>query len=77
MASAAHEAPDFGRHRIRGHRRVLEVETISHDCNLGADAFDQMQRPIEVEGQRASALRFGDARVQALLAVVVLFCQTP
>lgn len=58
-------------------RRVLEVEKISHDCNIGADAFDQMQRPIEVEGQRASALRFGDARVQALLAAVVLFCLQP
>ena len=32
-----------------------------------------MVRPIEVEGQRASALRFGDARVQALLSVLVLF----
>jgi hypothetical protein len=30
-------------------------------------------RPIEVDGQRASALRFGDARVQALLSVRVLF----
>jgi predicted MarR family transcription regulator len=30
-------------------------------------------QPIEVDGQRASALRFGDARVQALLSVLVLF----
>jgi hypothetical protein len=30
-------------------------------------------RPIEVDGQRASALRFGDAHVQALLSVLVLF----
>ena len=32
-----------------------------------------MVRPIEVDGQRASALRCGDARVQALLNVLVLF----
>ena len=32
-----------------------------------------MVQPIQVEGQRASALRFGDARVQALLSVLVLF----
>ncbi|MGI8426008.1 MAG: hypothetical protein ACR2M4_05310 [Actinomycetota bacterium] len=32
-----------------------------------------MVRPIEVEGQRASALRFGDGRVQALFSVLVLF----
>jgi len=30
-------------------------------------------RPIQVEGQRAAALGFGDARVQALLSVLVLF----
>jgi hypothetical protein len=30
-------------------------------------------RPTEVDGQRASALRFGDKRVQALFAVLVLF----
>ena len=29
--------------------------------------------PAEVEGQRASALRFGDTRVQALFAVLVVF----
>jgi len=30
-------------------------------------------RPVEVEGQRASALRFGDKRVPALFAVLVVF----
>ena len=46
---------------------------MSHDCSIGEDAFGQVVRPIEVDGQRASALRFGDARVQALLSVLVLF----
>src|SRR5205807_2509229 len=54
-------------------RRLLDVQTISHDCSIGEDAFDQVVRPIQVEGQRASALRFADARVQALLSVLVLF----
>ena len=58
-------------------RRMLEVEKVSHDCNLGADAFEALQRPMEVEGQRASALRFGDPRVQALLAVIVMFVLQP
>lgn len=58
-------------------RRVLEVERLSHDCHLGADAFGALQQPTEVQGQRASALRFGDARVQALLAALVLFCLQP
>ena len=46
---------------------------MSHDCSIGEDAFDQVVRPIEVDGQRASALRFGDVHVQALLSVLVLF----
>ena len=32
-----------------------------------------MVRPVEVKGQRASALKFGDPRVQALFAVLVVF----
>ena len=32
-----------------------------------------MVRPIEIDAQRASALRFGDQRVQALFAVLVVF----
>ena len=54
-------------------RRVLEVETVSHDNRVGALAFDTLQKPvINDEGQRASALRFGDGRVQALFAVLML-----
>ena len=54
-------------------RRLLDVQTVSHDCSIGEDVFEQVVRPIEVDGQRASALRFGDAQVQALLSVLVLF----
>lgn len=58
-------------------RRVLEVEKVSHDCQIGAEAFAQMQQPAEVDGQHASALRFGDPRVQALLSVLLLFSLQP
>jgi hypothetical protein len=54
---------------FQANRRLLEVQTISHDCSIGEDAFDQVVRPIRIDGQRASALPFGDARVQALLSV--------
>jgi len=54
-------------------RRALEVETVSHDNRIGARAFDALQAPVTTdEGQRAAALRFGDRRVQALLAVLLL-----
>jgi hypothetical protein len=58
---------------FRANRRLLDVQKISHDCSLGEDAFNQVVRPIEVDGQRASALRFGDPRVQGLFAVLAVF----
>jgi hypothetical protein len=58
---------------FQANRRLLDVQQISHDCSIGEDAFDRVVRPIVVEGQRASALRFGDKRVQALFAVLVVF----
>lgn len=58
-------------------RRVLEVEQLTHDCHIGAEAFDKLQKPAEVDGQHVSALPFGQERVQALLAVLVLFCLQP
>ena len=58
---------------FQANRRLLDVQRVSHDCSIGEDAFDRVVRPAEVEGQRASALPFGDKRVQALFAVLVLF----
>ena len=58
-------------------RRVLEVEQLTHDCHIGAEAFDKLQKPAEVDGQHASALPFGQERVQALLTVLVLFALQP
>jgi len=62
---------------FQANRRLLDVQTVSHDCSIGEDAFAQVVQPTEVAGQRASALRFGDPRVQALLSVVVLFSFQP
>jgi hypothetical protein len=58
---------------LKANRRLLDVQTISHDCYIGEQAFEKVVRPIEVEGQRASALRFGDRRIQAMFGVLVLF----
>jgi hypothetical protein len=54
-------------------RRLLDVQRITHDCAIGEDSFQGLQRPREVNGQHASALRFADARVQALLHALLLF----
>jgi hypothetical protein len=58
---------------FQANRRLLDVQTVSHDCSIGEDAFDRVVRPIEIDGQRTSALPFGDPRVQALFAVLVVF----
>jgi hypothetical protein len=58
-------------------RRLLDVERISHDCALGEVAFQQLNQPVVIGAQRASALRFADARVQALFSVLVLFRLLP
>jgi hypothetical protein len=62
---------------FQANRRLLDVQRISHDCLLGEEAFNQVHRPLQLEGQRASALRFGDARVQALLSALLLFRLLP
>ncbi len=58
-------------------RRLLHVQTISHDCALGEDDLQRHQRGLEVSGQRASALRFADTRVQALMQALLLFVLLP
>jgi len=59
-------------------RRLLDVQQLSHDCHVGAATFQQLQTPVAVDGQRASAFRFGDQTVQALLqALLVLSILSP
>lgn len=68
-----HNLPKLRQIGFAANRRVLEVETVSHDNRVGAEAFAGLQGPVATpDGQRASALRFGDPRVQALFAVLVL-----
>lgn len=69
--------PELRRIGFAANRRVLEVERLSHDCQLGAVAFANLQKPAEVDGQHAAALPFGQERVQALLTVLVMFCLQP
>jgi hypothetical protein len=58
-------------------RRLLHVQRISHDCTIGEETFAALTRPAVVNQQRASGLRFGDPRVLALLAALVLFRLLP
>jgi hypothetical protein len=62
---------------FQANRRLLDVQRISQDCAVGEDAFRRVNEPVEVNGQRASGLRFADAAVQALLSVLLMFRLTP
>jgi len=58
-------------------RRLLSVESLSHDCLIGDDQLDAVTSPVLVEAQRAAGLRFGDPRVQALMHALCLFALAP
>jgi hypothetical protein len=58
-------------------RRLLEVERLSHDCAVGEEALQKLNRPVEVNGQRTSALPTTDLRVLALWHVLVWFRLLP
>jgi hypothetical protein len=62
---------------FQANRRLLEVERLSHDCVVGEEALHQLNRPVEVNGQRTSALRTTDLRVLALWHILVWFRLLP
>jgi hypothetical protein len=58
-------------------RRLLRVQRISHDPITGANAFATVNNPVDIDGQHAAALRFGDPRAQALLSALLTFRLQP
>jgi hypothetical protein len=65
--------PELRQIGFQANRRLLDVETIAHDCFIGQQAYEGVVRPIECDGQRASALRFDDQRAQALFSALIMF----
>jgi hypothetical protein len=83
-------ADDFGVRRDVSHlwelrrlgrdinRRVLECERTSQACTLDQDTVETITHPTVTEdGQRVPALRFGEARPQALWQALTLMCHLP
>ena len=58
-------------------RRLVHVESLSHDCLIGEDHLEAVTQPATVAHQRAAGLRFGDRRVQALMHALCLFALAP
>jgi hypothetical protein len=58
-------------------RRLLDVEKTSQDFAFSEEVFREVTGPCRVGEQRASALRFGDESVQALLSVLLVLRLLP
>jgi hypothetical protein len=58
-------------------RRLLHVESLSHDCLIGEDRLHTVTAPVLIGDQRAAGLRFGDRRVHALMHALCLFALAP
>jgi hypothetical protein len=69
--------PALRRIGFQANRRLVDVQRISQDCAIGEDAFKGVNGPVEVDGQRASGLRFADVAVQALLSSLLVFRLLP
>jgi hypothetical protein len=59
------------------YRRLLRVESLSHDCLIGEDQLHAVTSPALVDDQRTAGLRFGDRRVHALMHALCLFALAP
>lgn len=58
-------------------RRVLDTETLAHDCGLAAAQLADLVQPTRTaDGQPAPALKFGQPRVTALLNALCHFLWT-
>ena len=68
-----HNLPRLREVGFQANRRLLETERISHDCIIAEETFQKLNRPVDLEGQRASAMRFADAKVQAIWNALLVF----
>jgi hypothetical protein len=62
---------------FQANRRLPETESITHDCRLAEQTFQQLNLPRIVQEQRASALRFADPMVQAIWNALLVFDRLP
>lgn len=72
-----HNLPVLRQIGFRANRRLLDVQRVSHDRAIGAEEFRSVTQPLEVRGQRASALRYADPCVLALFSALLVFRLPP
>jgi hypothetical protein len=72
-----HNLPVLRQIGFQANRRLLETERITHDCIMAEEAFQKLNRPVQLDAQRASALRFADSKVQAVWNALLVFRLLP
>jgi hypothetical protein len=77
IGRALHNLPALREIGFAANRRLLHVESLSHDCLIGEDQLHTVTSPIRVDDQRAAGLRFGDRRVHALMHALCLLALAP
>jgi hypothetical protein len=77
IGRALHNLPALREIGFAANRRLLHVESLSHDCLIGEDQLHTVTSPVSVDKQRAAGLRFGDRRVHALMHALCLFALAP
>jgi hypothetical protein len=77
IGRALHNLPALREIAFAANRRLLHVESLSHDCLIGEDRLHIVTSPVMVQDQRAAGLRFGDRRVHALMHALCLFALAP
>ena len=61
-------------HRRQINRRLLEVERVSHNNGLSGGSIQRVVQPaVAWDGEKASALKFGQPRRMALFSALTLF----
>jgi len=73
-----HNLPALRAAGFHSTRRLLDVQTISHDPAGGQHIIDQLTRPLTTtSGTRVAGLRLADPRAHALLAALCVFRLLP
>src|SRR5437868_7746268 len=63
--------PELRKIGFAANRRLLDVQRVGHDSFIGEASFQDLQRPVIVDAQRAAALRVADQREQGLLHIIL------
>src|SRR6059036_3948594 len=77
IGRALSNLPELREIGFAANRRLLRVESLSHDCLIGEDRLHALTAPAVVDDQRAAGLRFGDRRVHALMHALCLAALAP